>query len=158
MRFYGYIYCHTSLLDGRMYFGSCLAGSEPNIEKLFDRWNAGYGYIKQNKFFDNIKEIGFKNFKHSFLEFQFTADDEKEAQHKLHNLERLYIRNYDTINYGFNSRCGVIEMDSFDIEDLPLLNTWVVIHEELKPKHIKFGYESDKSWHNYGNLGGPLLI
>lgn len=93
-----YLYCHTNIHNGKMYFG--ITRNKP--EK---RWNNGKGYFNNEYFTRAIKKYGWdEGFSHEIILSGLT---EKEASEK----EKFYIRKYKTNNrdYGYNIAVGGID-------------------------------------------------
>lgn len=89
------VYMHTAP-NNKKYIGITYC-SKPER-----RWKYGYGYKKQDKFYNAIKKYGWNSFKHEILYENLNCE---EAQNK----EKELIEKYDTINNGYNvSKGGII--------------------------------------------------
>ena len=85
------VYKHTSP-SGKCYIG--ITRQDPLL-----RWDSGWGYCEQPKFFNAIKKYGWDSFEHEILERELT---QQEAQQK----EKAYITQYDSFLNGYNVTLG----------------------------------------------------
>ena len=88
------VYTHTNKFNNKIYVG--MTSLKPE-----QRWNEGYGYSNQPKFFQDIKQCGWDSFIHKV---EFDNLNKIEAQNK----ERELIEKYNTLDedYGYNSNCA----------------------------------------------------
>lgn len=86
------VYVHTNKVNGKKYVGM----TRLNPER---RWENGFGYRKQTKFFDEILAYGWNNFEHEIIA---TGLSRMEAR----AMEAELINKYDTIENGYNKICG----------------------------------------------------
>lgn len=87
------VYCHLNKINGKKYIG--ITCQEPN-----KRWRLdGKGYKGQRKFWNAILKYGWNNFEHIIL---YDKLSELEAQ----LIEERLIKEYDTINNGYNAQDG----------------------------------------------------
>lgn len=86
------VYVHTNKINGKKYVGQS--------SNVVQRWRCGgKNYFSSAKFFNAIKKYGWDNFTHEIL-FQ---DLNKEAAN---NIEKQLIKEYDSINNGYNIQEG----------------------------------------------------
>lgn len=83
------VYLHINKINNKKYVGI-------TFRKPEDKWQKGYGYHRQSKFFNAILKYGWDNFNHIILEKNILT--EEEALEK----ETFYIKKYDTIVNGYN--------------------------------------------------------
>lgn len=83
------VYMHKNKINNKVYIGI-------TFRKPEDRWQKGWGYHKQLKFFNAILKYGWDNFEHIILEEQI--ENEEEALKK----ETYYIKKYNSIQNGYN--------------------------------------------------------
>lgn len=88
------IYKHENTINGKVYIGITKYGDDPN-----KRWRNGYGYVQNEKFFNDIISYGWNNFSHDILESDLNS---VEASKK----EIQYIEFYDSVNKGYNISKG----------------------------------------------------
>lgn len=87
------IYCHTNKISGKKYVGQTMMLPE-------QRWGCkGHRYKSCPKFHEAIKKYGWDNFYHEIIASNLTK---KEAD----NFERLLIKEWDTIENGYNISDG----------------------------------------------------
>lgn len=91
------IYKHTNLRNGKSYIG--ITSMTPE-----ERWRNGYGYRAQTKFFNAIMKHGWDNFSHEVLATCYDKDTAYE-------IEKAFIKKYDTIENGYNVSEGGNGMD-----------------------------------------------
>ena len=91
------VYKHTNVNNGKAYIGI----TSTSVKK---RWNCGHGYDMQPKFRRAIEKYGANSFTHEVL-----ADNLTKAEACV--MEKLFIRQYDTINNGYNVSVGGVDMD-----------------------------------------------
>lgn len=84
-----YVYMHTNKENNKAYVGIT---SRINPEY---RWRKGDGYITQTKFYRAIQKYGWENFEHVIIAANLSKTDAVL-------LEKQLIRQYDTINNGYN--------------------------------------------------------
>lgn len=65
------------------------------------RWQNGYGYHRQKKFYNAILKYGWSNIEHCIIKSELDLNTACE-------LERYYIKEYDSIKNGYNVDCGGI--------------------------------------------------
>lgn len=88
-----YIYCHTNLINNKKYVGI-------TCQKPIYRWGKnGRNYSLQPKFYNAIIKYGWNNFAHDILQSNL---DFLEAR----DLEKEYIKNWNTIDNGYNISTG----------------------------------------------------
>lgn len=87
------VYVHTNLTNGKCYVGIT---SQYPVEK---RWQLGWGYHEQPKFFKAIEEFGWNGFEHKILETGLTEQEAKQKEVK-------YIELFDSYRNGYNSTFG----------------------------------------------------
>lgn len=90
------VYAHINKINGKIYIGQTIYGDTPNM-----RWKNGYGYKRQEYFYNAIKKYGWDGFEHEIIASNLT---EKEAN----NFEKLLIKELDTMNQnkGYNLSTG----------------------------------------------------
>lgn len=88
------IYKHTNKINNKSYIGQTCKAEDPNL-----RWCNGKGYSKCRKFYNAIKKYGWENFSHDIIAEAYTAEEADE-------LEKQYIKSYDSINNGYNITFG----------------------------------------------------
>ena len=88
------VYMHTAP-NGKRYIG--ITCCQPRNR----RWQNGYGYVTQPRFYNAIKKYGWDNFEHTILEDDLTAAEAGEK-------EQEYISQYRTTDkkYGYNILVG----------------------------------------------------
>lgn len=88
------VYMHTAP-NGKRYIG--ITCCQPRNR----RWQNGYGYVTQPRFYNAIKKYGWDNFEHTILEDSLTAEEAGEKEQK-------YISQYQTTDkkYGYNIKVG----------------------------------------------------
>lgn len=91
------VYIHTNRINGKRYVG--ITSMKPK-----KRWNYGYGYELQPKFFNAITKHGWENFGHEIIATGLSKDEAC-------GIEKSLIAEYDTIENGYNVSEGGIEMD-----------------------------------------------
>lgn len=85
------VYKHTNNINNKVYIGITKEFQNPN-----KRWRNGYGYLYNEKFFNDIIKYGWDNFTHEILESNLSYS---EAGKK----ETDYIRLYNSIEAGYNN-------------------------------------------------------
>ena len=99
------VYCHTSP-SGKKYIGM-----SKNVKR---RWEAnGKNYKMCTKFYNAIKKYGWENITHEILEENLTKEEAER-------LEEFYIKEFDTVNNGYNMLKGVNDVS----EDFLLQSWW----------------------------------
>ena len=99
------VYCHTSP-SGKKYIGM-----SKNVKR---RWEAnGKNYKMCTKFYNAIKKYGWENITHEILEENLTKEEAER-------LEEFYIKEFDTVNNGYNMLKGVNDVS----EDFLLQSCW----------------------------------
>lgn len=88
------IYKHTNLLNNKSYIGITIHNEYPNA-----RWEGGFGYKNQPKFYQAIQEFGWNNFSHEIIENDVSPFDVERK-------EREYIALYDSYKNGYNASPG----------------------------------------------------
>ena len=98
------VYKHTNIINNKSYIGITRYGDNPNR-----RWKNGYGYIENDKFFQDIIQFGWNNFTHEILK---NGLDELSAL----KYEQYYIEQYNSIENGYNnvSSSGSLSQESRD--------------------------------------------
>lgn len=91
------VYIHTNTINGKRYVG--ITSMKPK-----KRWNYGYGYELQPKFYKAITKYGWDKFSHDVVATGLSRDEACD-------LEKSLIAKYDTIKNGYNVSEGGIEMD-----------------------------------------------
>lgn len=98
------VYCHTNKENGKKYIGI----TSKNPPEL--RWENGFGYRRQIRFWNAIQKYGWDGFDHKILFNNLTLD---EANHKEVELIAFYKsaqRDYGyNIDLGGNAMCGLSE-------------------------------------------------
>lgn len=84
-----YIYLHKNKINNKSYVGI-------TFRKPEERWQNGYGYHRQPKFYNAILKYGWDNFEHIILEENIKGEEEALK------LETFYIKKFDAINNGYN--------------------------------------------------------
>ena len=86
------VYKHTNLINGKVYIGqSC---------DYLERWRCGgKNYFQSIKFYNAIKKYGWDNFEHEILYENLSKNDADEK-------EKILIKQYDSINCGYNLKTG----------------------------------------------------
>ena len=84
------VYMHINKINNKRYVG--ITFREPE-----QRWQKGYGYHRQPKFYNAILKYGWDNFEHIILEQDIPTEEEALK------LETFYIKKYDTVNNGYNT-------------------------------------------------------
>lgn len=84
------IYKHTLKITGQVYIGQ--------TNNIKDRWKPS-AYKNCIKFYNAIQKYGWDNFEHTILIDNLTIDEANK-------LEEEYIKQYDSINNGFNLSSG----------------------------------------------------
>jgi len=119
-----FVYAHINKLNGKMYIG--ITG----VKKPSLRWGKdGSGYIHCDKFYKAIKKYGWDSFDHEVIASKLTV---QEAA----NMERLLIKNFDTINNGYNIDAGgfACKHSEESIEKIRQANINKIVSEETKQK------------------------
>lgn len=88
------IYKHTNKINNKSYIGQTYF-EHPEV-----RWNSGKNYKTSPKFYNAIKKYGWDNFEHTILKTNIQTKNEAD------NLEKYYIKLYDTIAHGYNISRG----------------------------------------------------
>lgn len=85
---------HRNKINNKVYIG--ITSQTPS-----QRWGAnGVGYSKhQDKFYNAIQKYGWNNFEHIIIQTHLNKETAE-------NLEQEYIKKYDSIKNGYNSREG----------------------------------------------------
>lgn len=91
------VYKHTNINNGKAYIGI----TSTSVKK---RWNSGHGYDLQPKFRHAIEKHGAKSFRHEILAKNLTKEEACR-------LEKTFIQKYDTINNGYNTSLGGMDLD-----------------------------------------------
>ena len=89
-----YVYIHINKLNNKTYIG--ITSQNPKI-----RWNNGYGYFNQKKFYNAILKYGWDNFEHKII---FSGLTKEEAEMKEIELIKVYKSNQQ--EYGYNIANG----------------------------------------------------
>ena len=85
-----YVYKHTCP-NGKVYIG--MTGEEPNC-----RWNGGYGYNKNKRFFKDILHYGWVNIKHEILSIHNTKAEALQEEAK-----QIVDHHSDLPHFGYNT-------------------------------------------------------
>lgn len=105
------VYKHTCP-NGKIYIG--ITRRNP-----VERWDRGYGYMHNRRFFQAIKKYGWDNIKHEILYSYLTSNEasekEKELIKKFHSNNEEYGYNYTEGGLGYNGFTG----DQLRYEKLP---------------------------------------
>ncbi len=98
------LYLHKNIINNKVYIG--ITSQSPS-----QRWGSnGSGYKKgQDKFYNTIKKYGWDNFEHIILKTHLSKQEAEE-------LEVEYIKKYDSIINGYNSRTGGNINSNFSVE------------------------------------------
>ena len=86
------VYKHTNKINGKVYIGITCQTPE-------QRWRSGLGYKDQSKFYGAILKYGWDGFFHEILFNDLSQKDAYEVEEKL-------IKEYDSINNGYNIQTG----------------------------------------------------
>ncbi len=86
------IYCLTNNITNKKYIGV-------TKQKLYKRFRGGHGYDLGSKIRNAIVEYGWKNFKHEVL---FETENRELAG----EMEKFFIKFYDTTKKGYNNATG----------------------------------------------------
>ena len=89
-----YVYIHINKLNNKTYIG--ITSQNPKV-----RWNNGYGYFNQKKFYNAILKYGWDNFEHKII---FSGLTKEEAEMKEIELIKVYKSNQQ--EYGYNIANG----------------------------------------------------
>lgn len=97
----GIIYCFTNPNNNKRYIGQT---SNENARLKQHKWFSLKG---GTPFYDDMKEIGFKNFKYEVLN-RVEATTQSALDKTLNELERNYIKTYKSNNpeFGYNRDTG----------------------------------------------------
>lgn len=106
------VYEHISLDTNKKYIG--ITGINP-----LSRWNNGYGYISNEKFYKDIVKYGWNRFEHNIIKDNLSHKDAVQ-------LETDLIKKYNCVDDGYNnSYSGVGNVLNFDYYDfIPKHNTY----------------------------------
>lgn len=74
MNWYGCLYCHTNIVDGKKYWGQTTK-KNPKY-----RWNNGKGYTKSIFFYHAIQKYGWHNFQHDIVGYFLTKQELDDAE------------------------------------------------------------------------------
>jgi len=97
------VYAYTNNLSGDKDYGKKYIGATIDESTRRCAWNTTTNPYSGKKIADARKRIGVKNFAYTVLEVVTDADENKLIE-KLINREEFYIRKYDTVENGYNSR------------------------------------------------------
>ena len=78
--------------NGKKYVG--VTSKNPN-----ERWKSGHGYRNNKHFYSAIQKYGWDNITHTVLHSNVSKDE-------AYQLEQKYIREYNSIEYGYNHSIG----------------------------------------------------
>lgn len=90
----GIIYKVENIITGEIYIGQ---SKKPLYEKRRDHVYEAFKRFATNKFHQALREFGLKNFLWSII-------DECPDYAKLSKLEKKYIKQYKSIDYGYNTQ------------------------------------------------------
>ena len=85
------VYVHTNMINGKKYVGITCDTKR--------RWNNGWGYQRNPRFWSAIKHYGWNNFKHEILVENLSFEEATQ-------LEQEYIVALDSKNHGYNMTDG----------------------------------------------------
>lgn len=88
------VYKHQNNINHKIYIGITKNGDNPN-----KRWQNGFGYKDNDKFFSDIIQFGWNNFSHIILKRNLS---EEEAL----KFEKEYILLYNSVENGYNNSYG----------------------------------------------------
>ena len=89
---YGLVYIHTCSINGKSYVGQ-------TTKSMKERWKEHLFEKRPNKFHNALKKYNEKYWKHKILAFADSKED-------LDALEDYFIKKYNTIENGYNSKEG----------------------------------------------------
>lgn len=125
------VYMHENRMNKKKYIG--ITSRKPEI-----RWNNGYGYSQQTKFYNSIIKYGWDAFNHYIL---FTNLSKEEACQK----EIELIKKYNSIEFGYNTSSGGEYANKKPSKYLKkIINNFMIIEhkgQEFKLKCLKCGSE-----------------
>lgn len=98
------VYKLINNVTGKMYIGM-------TSKRLNDRFRKGKGYKGYTKIKQAIDTYGWDNFSSELLA-------ETTSMEKAEDLEKYYIKKYDTIKNGYNKQSGGLKATSYEITDL----------------------------------------
>lgn len=109
------IYKHTCP-NGKIYIG--ITSQEPE-----QRWNNGFGYKNNSRFFKDIVAFGWNNFSHEVIA---QVDSQSEAT----RIEKILIISHKSNNpdYGYNIQCGVLAQSSLHSDSSTDISPQDVLH------------------------------
>ncbi len=99
----GYVYKVINKINGKIYIGETLNTLE---KRFYQHCNDAYNKTYWNYYFYRaVRKYGKENFE--IFEIQKVIDsDRKILKSKLLELEEVYIKEYDSFNFGYNSNSG----------------------------------------------------
>lgn len=130
------VYKHTNLINNKVYIGITCHGENPNI-----RWQNGRGYIENSLFFTDILNFGWQNFSHEILADNLNIND-------AFALEKKYIKEYDSVNNGYNLSYGCSEPPSIETREKisqalqGLTRKSTSIEQQIKTKQNNSGWKN----------------
>lgn len=118
------IYKHTCP-NGKIYIG--ITSQEPE-----QRWNNGFGYQKNTRFFKDIVSFGWNNILHEIIV-------QVESQSEATRIEKILITSHKSNdpNYGYNIQCGTLAQTSLHSNISTDTSPQTDIHEKSSTISIK---------------------
>lgn len=115
------VYTHIAP-NGKIYIGI-------TCQKPERRWHGGSGYRNQPKFYNAIKKYGWANFFHGII-LENLSEENASA------IEQFLIREFDTINNGYNQTSGGIDGYTYAVNDTTRQKiSHALAGRKLSPEH-----------------------
>lgn len=117
------IYKHTCP-NGKIYIG--ITSQEPE-----QRWNNGFGYQKNHRFFKDIVHFGWSNFLHEIIV-------QVESQAEATRIEKILITSHKSNNpdYGYNVQCGTLAQCTLHSDVSTERSPQSIMHSDITTKDV----------------------
>lgn len=99
------VYCHTNKTNGKKYFG-ITSKNPPSL-----RWENGYGYRRQTRFWNAIQKYGWDNFEHEIITNNLTLEEANSRE-----VELISKFKSDQREFGYNIEPGGGASNGLSIE------------------------------------------
>lgn len=93
------VYKHTNKINNKVYIGI-------TCQKPEKRWDCGWGYIKQEIFYNAIKKYGWDGFTHEILFEGLTKEQAAEKEIELIAFYKSNRKRYNSPSFGYNATDG----------------------------------------------------
>ena len=134
------VYKHTNKVNNKVYIGI-------TCQKPEKRWDSGWGYMKQEVFFNAIKKYGWNGFTHEILFDGLTQEEAAQKEIELIAFYKSNCQRYQSPTYGYNATDGGDitfggrhkEIAQYDLEG-NLIRVWFSVMEAAN--ECKMSYDT----------------